>query len=533
MRSDGLVAHQVTYVSVGSSLPDAPSGYLKRMRAMWTDRPDSPDQTPNPDLFPEDDRFDDVVVGAGITGLTVGLLLARAGRRVGVVEARRMGSGTTGRTTGKLSLLQGIRLSQILGAQSHHVAQAYVDANREGQQWLLGFCTEHDVPVQTRDAVTYASADSELAKVREEHEAARSLGLDVRWADRLDVPFPLAGATVLADQVQFDPMDVLGALAAQLRSHGGTVHEGRRVMGVSVRGTPEITLDDGRVLGAENVVLATGVPTLDRGLYFAKVEPKRSYLLAFEGVEIPPGMYLSAASSSRSIRGVPGDATSAPRLLVGGAGHVVGRTESELSRVHELREWTARYFDGAVETHTWSAQDYASHDGIPFVGKLPRGGGRIHLATGYDKWGLTNGVAAARSIAGQILGSTPSWAKVLGRRITRPSGAARIAGLNGGVGLAAARSLARAESSTARVPAAEGAGTVGRDGLLPVGASRVEGRTCRVVALCTHLGGTLRWNDAEKSWDCPLHGSRFSASGEVLEGPATKALARRDASREA
>lgn len=499
------------------------------MRAIWQDRP----ETPSPDPFPDDDRFDDVVVGAGITGLTVGLLLARAGHRVGVIEARRVGSGTTGRTTGKLSLLQGTRLSRILDAQSRGVAQAYVDANREGMQWLLGFCAQHDVPVQTRDAVTYASVDDELAKIREEHEAARSLGLDVSWADRLDVPFPLVGATVLADQAQFDPMAVLDALAAQLRSHGGTVHEGRRVMGVSGRETPVITLDDGRVLHADNVVLATGVPTLDRGLYFAKVEAKRSYLLAFEGVEAPPAMYLSAAASSRSIRGVPGDDTTAPRLLVGGAGHVVGRTESELSRIHELREWTARHFEGAAETHAWSAQDYASHDGIPFVGTLPRGGGRIYLATGYDKWGLTNGVAAARSIAGQILGSRPSWAKVLGRRITRPRGAARLAGLNVGVGLAASGSLLRAESATARTPAEDGAGAVGRDGLLPVGASTVDGRTCRVVALCTHLGGTLRWNDAEKSWDCPLHGSRFSASGEVLEGPATKALIQRDVSPEA
>ncbi|MBC7277633.1 MAG: FAD-dependent oxidoreductase [Nocardioides sp.] len=499
------------------------------MRAMWQDHP----ETPSPDPFPDDDRFDDVVVGAGITGLTVGLMLARAGRRVGVVEARRVGSGTTGRTTGKLSLLQGTRLSQILSAQSRGVAEAYVEANREGMAWLLGFCAEHDVPVQTRDAVTYASADDELTSVREEHEAAGSLGLDVRWADDLDVPFPHVGSTVLADQAQFDPMDVLGALATQLRGHGGTVHEGHRVMGVSGRGTPEITLDDGRVLRAENVVLATGVPTLDRGLYFAKVEPKRSYILAFEGVEPPPAMYISVASSSRSIRGVPGDATTGPRLLVGGAGHVVGRTESELSRVHELREWTARHFDGAVETHAWSAQDYASHDGIPFVGTLPRGGGHIYLATGYDKWGLTNGVAAARAIAGQILGSTPSWAKVLGRRITRPRGAARIASLNVGVGLAATRSLVRAEFATAHTPTADGAGAVGRDGVLPVGTSNLEGRTCSVVALCTHLGGTLRWNDAEKSWDCPLHGSRFSADGEVLEGPATKALLKRDASPEA
>ncbi|GGR55376.1 glycine/D-amino acid oxidase-like deaminating enzyme/nitrite reductase/ring-hydroxylating ferredoxin subunit [Nocardioides luteus] len=488
------------------------------MDALWTSR------TSDSDPLPDDGRFDDIVVGAGLTGLTAALLLARAGRRVGVVEAREVAAVTTGRTTGKLSLLQGTKLSQILSAQSREVAQAYVDANKEGQQWLLRFCGDHDVPFQVRDAVTYAAAERDLAKVKDEHEAARSLGLDVRWADQLEVPFPLVGGTVLAEQAQFDPMDVVAALVDQLRAHGGTVHEGRRVVGVSRRGAPEVTLDDGHVLRADNVVLATGMPVLDRGLYFSKVEPTRSYIIAFQGAEVPFGMYLSVSSPGVSIRSVPGDADSAPALLVGGAGHVVGRTRSESAKLDELREWTAHYFPGATETHAWSAQDYSPPDGVPFVGKLPRGGGRIYLATGYDKWGMTNGVAAALSIAGQILGKRPEWAETLGSRPLRPRGAARVAAINAGVGVAATGSFARAESKKVSVPAGEGEGNVGRDGVVPIGASQVDGKTCQVVALCTHLGGALRWNDAEKSWDCPLHGSRFAPDGKVLEGPATKPL---------
>lgn len=500
-------------------LSDSGKGYVRSMRSLWMDRT-LPLST---DTFPEDDRFDDLVVGAGITGLTVALLLARAGRRVGVVEAQRVGAGTTGRTTGKLSLLQGTKLSRILATQSHKVAQAYVDANREGQLWLLRFCADQGLPVQTRDAVTYAAADNEIPTVREEHDAAVSLGLGVRWTDALDVPFPLVGATVLPDQAQFDPMDVLGALADQLRVHHGTIHEGLRVVAVSRRGTPTVTLEDGHVLRAHNVVLATGVPTLDRGLYFAKVEPKRSYLLAFAGADVPPAMYLSGASVGRSIRGVPsGSAT--PLLLVGGGGHAVGRVKSENDRVEELRRWAARYFSEAIETHAWSAQDYTSHDAIPYVGKLPRGGGRIYVATGYDKWGLTNGVAAARNISGRILGSTPSWADVLGHRVTRPRGAARILAINARTGLAASRSLLSAETTKAPTHPREGSGAVGHAGILPVGAATLNGTACSVLAVCTHLGGTLHWNDAENSWDCPLHGSRFAASGSVLEGPATQAL---------
>lgn len=491
------------------------------MRSLWLDRT----MTPVNDPLPE--TVDDLVVGAGLTGLTSALLLARSGRRVAVVEARHVGAVATGNTTAKLSLLQGTKLSRMLRLQSASVVRAYVEANREGQQWLLRFCSDHDVPVQTRDAITYAATPSEIATAREEHEAAQTAGLDVRWVDALDVPFPFHGGTLLPDQAQFDPMDVLDALVAQIHAQGGSVHEGRRVVSISKHGRPRATFGDGSTVEPENVILATGTPILDRGLYFAKVEPLRSYALAFDSPDVPDGMFLSAGSPTRSIRDAP-TRDGGPKLLVGGNGHSVGRTTSELAQVDDLRAWTAEHFPGAVETHAWSAQDYRSHDGIPYVGLLPRGGGHIYLATGFDKWGMTNGVAAARNITAEVLGEKPSWARPLGRRITRPAGAANIAKINAEVGLAATGSLIKIVGTGSPSNPPEGEGVVGRSGVMPTAVSTVGGRTCAVSAICTHLGGVLSWNDAEKSWDCPLHGSRFAPDGGVLEGPATKPLARRE-----
>ena len=468
------------------------------MTSLWLDRA----QPFTSDPLPEE-AVDELVVGAGITGLTTALLLARAGRRVAVVEARDVGAVATGNTTAKVSLLQGTKYSRLLHYQSQKVAGAYVEANREGMEWLLRFCEDQGVPVQRRPAITYAADESELSTVEREHEAASSLGLGVAWHDRLDVPFPNHGATVLADQAQFDPMDALTALVDQLRKHGGSLHLGRRVRTVSLTGPAEAKLDDGSAIRAEHVVLATGTPILDRGLYFSKLEPQRSYALAFEGVEAPSGMYLSAGSDTRSVRDAPG--AGAPLLLVGGAGHSVGRTGSELRHVDRLRRWTEEYFPGAAETHEWSAQDYRSHDAVPYVGRLPRGLGRIYVATGFDKWGMTNGVAAARAISGEILGKPPEWSQVLGHRFTGPSGAAHLAAINAKVALA-------------------GIGMV-------VEGVRTE-RPCDVVGVCTHLGGILHWNDVESSWDCPLHGSRFDPDGEVLEGPATRPLKRKRSARQ-
>lgn len=479
-----------------------PQGNSEGMTSPWLDR-----STPVPDDVLPSGPVDDLVVGAGLTGLTTAVLLARAGRRVAVVEARSVGAVTTGNSTAKLSLLQGTHLSRVLRRQPRQTAEAHVDASREGMEWLLRFCADHDVPVQRRPAVTFAGAESERRAVTDEHEAARALGLDVRWQDRLDVPFPTFGATVLDDQAQFDPVDVLTALVRQLRAHGGTLHQGHRVRSLSRSTHHGVRLADGTELVADQVVLATGTPILDRGLWFARLEPQRSYGLAFRGTVPPVGMFLSAGADARSVR----DAAYAdgPLLLVGGSGHTVGRTHSEREHVDRLREWTRTHFPGAIESHAWSAQDYRAHDGVPHFGTLVGAGGRVHVATGFEKWGMTNAVVAAHAISGRILGSSPPWAGSLDRR-PQPSDVQEIARMNAGVALALAAGGARAAARH-----------------LPGRSRRTDAESCGVVGVCTHLGGVLRWNDQEGSWDCPLHGSRFTADGEVLEGPATRPLIRR------
>jgi nitrite reductase/ring-hydroxylating ferredoxin subunit len=296
------------------------------------------------------------------------------------------------------------------------------------------------------------------------------------------------------------------------------------VTDVSYGVPPRTRLEDGTTLHSRHVVLATGTPVLDRGLYFAKLEPQRSYGLAVEAGPnaLPEGMFLSTGSDTRSVRDAPTDGR--VLLLVGGSGHGVGRTRSEMGHVDALRAWTASFFPGATETHRWSAQDYASHDGIPFLGRLPRGRGAIHLATGYEKWGMSNAVAAGLAISAEILGSPTSWSRTLGHRVTRPSGAASLVRTNAAVGVSLLEGALRAGLRSAPDRPAEGTGRVGRDLPLPTGRATTSGKTCAVTGVCSHLGGVLSWNDAEQSWDCPLHGSRFGPDGSVLEGPATKPL---------
>jgi Rieske Fe-S protein len=344
------------------------------------------------------------------------------------------------------------------------------------------------------------------------------------------VPFPFAGGVALRGQLGLDPYRLAMAMARAFIAEGGVLLEGQRVQHVDASKPVQLRTPHGTVR-ADAAVIATGAPTMTRGLYFAKTRPLRSHLTAYR-VEFapPPGLFISVDDPTRSIRTTPdvgGDAT--PLLLVGGNGHPVGRAPSTEARVRDLVAWTGRHFPGSELTHRWAAQDYQSANLVPFVGRMPRGFGRVWLATGYAKWGLANGAAAGIRISEEILGvrwgERRPWMRVLGTRTTMPSDLGRGAAEGAQVAswIAVGWGGAALHPAPAEAPS-EGQGVVVSRAGVPYGISTVEGRTCAVRAVCTHLGGVLRWNDAETSWDCPLHGSRFEASGRRIEGPAVRDL---------
>jgi glycine/D-amino acid oxidase-like deaminating enzyme/nitrite reductase/ring-hydroxylating ferredoxin subunit len=473
-------------------------------------------------------EYDVVVVGAGITGLTTALLLARAGLEVAVLEARHVGAGTTGGSTAKVSLLQGTHLSRIARRHPTQVVRDYVSANAEGQAWLARFCEDHQVPAQRRPAYTYATTGRGARAARRECEVAQQAGLAVTWTDDLDLPFPTTGAARLDGQLQLDPLELLDALSLDAAAHGVRIVEGARVLKVVGDAPVRVTTDVGAAT-ARTVVVATNMPVLDRGGFFARALAARSYGLAYRMPEpFLEGMYLSAESPARSLREAPDPDGSL--LLVGGNGHRTGAPVSEAARLEELRRWAVEHFPKAEETHAWSAQDYVPHHGLPFVGPVLPGHESVLVAGGYSKWGLTNGVAAALALTGRILGGHLEWARVLEPwRSSELRGVVDSVRVNGEVGVEMAWGWLRPLLHTGVGPApAEGDGTVRLDRLgTPTATARVDGVESRVSAVCSHLGGVVRWNDAERSWDCPLHGSRFGADGDVLEGPTTCGLARR------
>ncbi len=475
---------------------------------------------------------DIVVAGAGITGLMTAVLLARAGREVLVLEGRTVGACATGNTTGKISLLQGTRLSAIAARQGKRLAGGYLAGNRAGQDWLLSYCAATGVAVQREDAYSFAQSDAGLAAARAEFDACRALGLPVSWEPVADVPFPYRGGVRLADQAQFDPMQFLDALRAELLAAGGRLVEHARVQRVSGGhlGSRELRLHVGgprlhTEVKANQLVLATGIPVLDRGGYFARVKPNRSYCLAFEVPgEITRPMMISTDSPTRSLRYAPVD--DSERLIVGGAGHTVGRAKHPTEALAELMSWTSRYYPDATRTQLWSAQDYAPVDELPYVGPILPDSDTICVATGFNKWGMTNGAAAALVLAGRLLGERHEWDRAFASWSTRElRGLSTAVTSNLEVGFNLAKGWITPTARIGRQYLGTAApGEVSGPPWQLQARCQVDGVEHRLSPVCPHLGGIVNWNDADQAWECPLHGSRFAPDGTLLEGPATRGL---------
>ncbi|GJJ20961.1 MULTISPECIES: FAD-dependent oxidoreductase [Mycolicibacterium] len=480
----------------------------------------------------ESDTADVVVVGAGITGLITAVLLARAGKRVVVIEAYTAGAGATGNTTAKISLLQGTKLSRILGKHGPEIAKQYVQGNLEGQQWLIGHCEANGIPVQHEDAFTYAQSEEGVPSARDELEACQTAGLDAEWVTEADVPFPFHGGARLPNQAQFDPMPLLDNLIDELHARDGRLLEGIRVHQVADDGDAlklHVRTDGASEfdIRAHRCVLATGIPILDRGGFFARLTPHRSYCMAFRVPgNMTRGMYISADSPTRSVRYAP--TVNGDRLIVGGAGHLVGRGSNASMSVQELASWAKVHWPGAIQTHYWSAQDYAPVDELPYVGPILPGHDKIYVATGFDKWGMTNGAAAALALSSTMLGGRMDWAAAFASWSPHElSGIPAAMRANLEVALNLAKGwIAPVARMGNRSP--DDGGVVSGPPWHMEACSVIDGVEHRVSPVCPHLGGIVNWNDSDETWECPLHGSRFAPDGTLLEGPATRNLTAAD-----
>ena len=473
-----------------------------------------------------DVEVDVAVVGGGIAGVTTALLLARDGAQVAVLEAAGIASGATGCTTAKVSALQSTILSTIASRKGEEAAAVYAEASLAGVEKVVELAAEEsiDCDLERRAAYTYAADASERDSAEGELEAARSAGLDVDWVDAPDLPFAVEGAVRLDDQVQFHPVRYVHGLAAALVRAGSPVYENTRVVGVKAGNPCRVRTESGTVT-AEHVVIATHYPLLDRGLFFARLEPQRSYCVAARvRGELPQGMSINAGSPTRSVRSYR------DMLVVGGEGHATGDSDHTPARFAALEEFARRHWEVGEVTHRWSAQDPVPWDHLPVIGRYAPGASRLWVASGFMKWGLASATFAAILLTELVSERDHPWAETFNPNRVSPRSAHEVAKLGAKFSLDFVLDRVKpAEAGTAAdVPPGEA--RVVRDGVGKIGVYRDSDGGVHAVSLrCTHLGCLLRFNSAETSWDCPCHGSRFDVDGAVLEGPAAHPLEQREA----
>jgi glycine/D-amino acid oxidase-like deaminating enzyme/nitrite reductase/ring-hydroxylating ferredoxin subunit len=470
---------------------------------------------------------DVAVVGGGIAGLTTALLLRRQGARVAVLEARRIGSGVTGCTTAKVSALQQTLYQRLRRRHSAERVAAYAAASAAGVELVSRLAAEEgvDCELERRPAFTYAAEPGETASVEQEAAAAGAAGLPVRLVDGPDVPYPVHGAVRLDDQVQIHPVRYVRGLAAAVAGGGSRVFEHTRALAVEEGSPCRVRTADAEVT-ADHVVVATHYPILDRGLYFARLKVQRSYCIAVRlaGGTPPQGMSISAGSPTRSVREHRG------LLIVGGEGHPPGSGSARPERYERLEAFAREHWDVDAVTHRWSAQDPSPYDHLPMIGPYRPGSSRLWVTTGFMKWGLSGATFAAGMLADRIAGRDNPWAATFDPARLSLGSAHEVAELGAKYALDLLGDRLRPPQALRSGGVPPGEARVVPDGLgARKGVFRDDDGGLHAVSLrCTHLGCLVRFNGAERSWDCPCHGSRFDVEGRVLEGPAVRPLERRD-----
>ena len=493
--------------------------------SLWLDTAPAPERP----ALSGDVEVDVAVIGAGMLGLTAATLLKNDGATVAVLEDDRVGAGTSGYTTAKVTSQHSLTYASLASSFSPETASIYGAANQAGLELVARWVAERgiDCDFRRKPAFTYAEEGHDVEDIEREVEAARNAGLPASYTTETDLPYAVAGAIRFEDQAEFHPTKFLLALADGLVEGGSHVFEKTRALGVEDGDPCRVRTETGTVV-AKHVVVATHYPFLDRGLFFARVFPMRSYAI---GVRTsgprPQGMYLSTDSASHSIRSAP--ARDDELVIVGGEGHKTGQADAA-ERYRRLEEWARERFDVTSVEYRWASHDNMPADNLPYVGALTPRTKRILTATGFKKWGFSNGAAAALMLADRIAGRENPWSETFdSNRLTPKQSATELAKENVNVAMQFFGDRVRPGDVPSIDELKAGEGGIVREGFQRVAASRDEAGELTVLSpTCTHLYCHVRWNSAERTWDCPCHGSRFATDGKVIEGPAVKDLPRRD-----
>ncbi|GAA0238728.1 FAD-dependent oxidoreductase [Actinomadura nitritigenes] len=475
-------------------------------------------------VLDEDVDADVAVIGGGIAGIATAWELVEAGRSVVLLEADRIAAGVTGYTTGRLSAAHPWIFAQLRDAHGADTARLYARSQQEAVDHVVATAERLGIEadIERRPSHVYVERPDRVEDLRAEAEAAREAGLPASFVTSTDLPYPVAGALRVEDQVQFHPRRYLLALAERFTKAGGRIYERSRAVELAQGQPSRVATDTGATVRARDVVVATLFPALGTRALDSRLTPLRELVVAAPiAAESDPGaLYITREENTRSVRTAP-YRDGRRLLLVTGESFPPGTTDVA-DRQRRLVEWTRRHFRIDDVAYWWSAQDLDTADKIPYVGRVED---HLYVATGYARSGMSHGVMSGRLLTRLICGEDSPWADLYSP--TRDHPRQEVSTVSQTVATKAKRTVIDHLHAMTRSAddLRRGSGAVIRhDGRLQAIYKDDKGNAHVLSPHCPHSGCLVRFNDTERVWECPCHGCRFAPDGSVLQGPAISSL---------
>jgi len=480
--------------------------------------------------FPKLDHWvktDVAIVGGGITGVTAAYLLAKQNIKVTLLDADVILNGTTGHTTAKITAQHGLIYDEFIQHFGVEKTLLYYQAQMEAKKFIENTINELNMKCsfQMEDAYIYTNSNKYVNKLENEKKAYDELKIDSDLTNEMPLDLPVKSVLRMRNQAQFHPLSYLKILIEEAVKSGAEVFENTTAIDIEYNKDPAVITEDNQRITCKYVISASHFPFYDRNsFYFSRMYPERAYVIAGKtDQKFPGGMYINAESPTRSIRTTPEKGENL--WLISGENHKTGQGKSTITHYQELQKFAKKHFNIDEVRYRWSTQDLTTLDKVPYIGPITESEENVLVATGFRKWGMTNSTIAAKMLVDKILQKdnpyeevfTPSrfQADPVIRKFIRTNADVAKHMIKGKL-QPPERSIENLGEDDATITRINGK----RTGVYKDKNSNVH----MVDTTCTHMGCEVSWNSGDRTWDCPCHGSRFSYTGEVMEGPAKEPL---------
>lgn len=495
------------------------------MNSLWLDL----DKKMN--LYPSlasDTETEVCIIGAGIFGLTCAYYLSNLGYKVMVLEKNLVGEKTTGHTTAKITSQHNLFYNYLIHSYGKKFASDYLQANEKAIQNIKEIIDTEKIKCdfEFQNSYVYTTKKSELNSIKKEVSAVESLGFPCEFVTKTGLPFSIEGAICFKKQAQFHPLKYLDGLCQSISSHGGEIYTNTVVTNVEKDDNDTYLVSTNHAsIKSKFVIVASHYPFINfPGFYFVKMYQSTSYLIAVDTKKtLFNGMYINPSSPTFSYRTVRYQGKEL--LLIGGGDHKTGQPSCYQDTYGILEQEAKKFYPNCEVLYRWNTRDCISLDKIPYIGQYSPSMPNVFVGTGFKKWGMSLSNVAANIITDQICGKDNKYAYLF-----KPSRLKPIKNKDEmkNVLVQSTNSLVFEKFKSANMSFDEIANNSGS--IIEIHNEKIgiykspEGKIYAVKPICTHLGCLLSWNDVDKTWDCPCHGSRFDFQGNNLYDPAFKNL---------